>query len=145
MRTRIGSILFPIPEVKPLDRQTARTEVAATQLDRRFRRLNGTVRRRPIRTVAGHLCRGFEKLGGIPAATALVWDTRFDLEAAGSNGFPAIAFLCGGPAEAMLRRSGARAVSRDPANLLSSYEEKEQIAVTKNRSTLPAAIPYLRT
>jgi HAD superfamily hydrolase (TIGR01549 family) len=66
-----------------------------------------------------------EKLTNVSAAEGLVvGDTRFDLEAAGRAGLAAIAFLCGGTEEATLRRNGARAVYRDPADFL------DQLAAT---------------
>ncbi|CAN5588958.1 HAD family hydrolase [soil metagenome] len=65
-----------------------------------------------------------QKLKGVPATEALVvGDTRFDMQAAGRGGLPAIAVTCGGTAEHILREAGARAVYRDPTNILSSYEE----------------------
>jgi HAD superfamily hydrolase (TIGR01549 family) len=64
-----------------------------------------------------------EKLDGISAAQALVvGDTRFDMEAAGKGGFPAIAVTCGGTDKDLLRKAGALAVYRNPAELLSSYD-----------------------
>ncbi len=64
------------------------------------------------------------QLKGISAGEALiVGDTRFDMEAAHKAGAPAIAFLCGGTSEATLRRAGALAIYRDPAHLLTRYDD----------------------
>ena len=64
-----------------------------------------------------------EKLDGIPAAGAIVLgDTRFDIEAARKAGLDCIAFLCGGTDEKILRNSGALAIYRDPADLLSAMK-----------------------
>jgi HAD superfamily hydrolase (TIGR01549 family) len=65
-----------------------------------------------------------EKLGDVSAAEAInVGDTRFDIQAAAKVGLRTIALLCGGTAENILRRSGAIAVYRDPADLLRHYRE----------------------
>lgn len=65
-----------------------------------------------------------KKLDHIPAAAALiVGDTRFDMEAAGKGGFPCIGVTCGGTDATILREVGALAIYRDPADLLSSYDE----------------------
>jgi len=58
-----------------------------------------------------------------PSEALAVGDTRFDMEAASKAGLAAIAFLCGGSDEATLRQAGARAIYRDPADLLSRYGE----------------------
>lgn len=64
------------------------------------------------------------KLDGISAAEALVvGDTRFDLEAAGKGGFPAIGVTCGGTDQRVLCAAGAAAVYRGPADLLSCYDD----------------------
>lgn len=53
----------------------------------------------------------------------VVGDTRFDMEAAARGGFRAVGVTCGGTDAETLRASGAAAVYRDPAHLLSSYDE----------------------
>lgn len=59
------------------------------------------------------------KLKDVPVSEALlIGDTRFDMEAAGKIGLPAIGVTCGGTPELALREAGARAVFRDPADLL---------------------------
>ncbi len=64
------------------------------------------------------------KLDAIPPTeTLVVGDTRFDLEAARAAGCPAIGLLCGGKSAEELRAAGARAIYRDPADLLAHYEE----------------------
>ena len=65
-----------------------------------------------------------EKLGDIsPADAVTVGDTRFDVEAAKKAGLKTIAFLCGGTAESVLRRAGAIAIYRDPADFLAHYDQ----------------------
>jgi HAD superfamily hydrolase (TIGR01549 family) len=64
------------------------------------------------------------KIDNVSETEALVvGDTRFDLEAAAKAGLSAIAFLCGGTDEAVLRRAGALAIYRNPADLLLHYSE----------------------
>jgi len=61
------------------------------------------------------------KLGVSPDQAIVVGDTRFDIEAAQKAGLAAIGFLCGGAAdEQTLRKAGALAVYRDPADLLAA-------------------------
>ena len=70
----------------------------------------------------------FEKLDGAqPSEALVVGDTRFDMEAAGKGGFPAIGVTCGGTDERVLREAGARAVYRDPADLRCSYTKLEEL------------------
>ena len=52
-----------------------------------------------------------------------VGDTRFDIEAARKAGLKTIAFLCGGTSEATLRKAGAVAIYRDPADFLAHYDQ----------------------
>jgi HAD superfamily hydrolase (TIGR01549 family) len=60
------------------------------------------------------------RLKGVPANDALlIGDTRFDMEAAGKAGMPAIGVTCGGTPESILRAAGALGVFRDPRTLLS--------------------------
>ena len=64
------------------------------------------------------------KLKGVaPNDALIVGDTRFDLEAGRAAGCPVVAVLCGGTAAADLRAAGARAIYRDPADLLAHYDE----------------------
>ena len=64
-----------------------------------------------------------EKLGDIPAGDALtVGDTRFDIQAAAKIGLKTIALTSGGTSEEVLRKAGAIAVYRDPADLLAHYD-----------------------
>jgi HAD superfamily hydrolase (TIGR01509 family) len=65
-----------------------------------------------------------EKLGNVSPADAMaVGDTRFDIEAAAKTGLNTIAFLCGGTSASVLRKAGAIALYRDPADFLANYEE----------------------
>ena len=64
-----------------------------------------------------------DKLGDVsPKEAITVGDTRFDIEAAAKAGMATIALLCGGTAENVLRKAGAIAIYRDPADLLSHYD-----------------------
>jgi HAD superfamily hydrolase (TIGR01509 family) len=65
------------------------------------------------------------KLSGVsPDDAIVVGDTRFDIEAAHKAGLAAIGFLCGGAAnEKTLRRAGALAIYRDPADLVAAIQK----------------------
>jgi membrane protein len=65
-----------------------------------------------------------EKLDDIsPADAVTIGDTKFDIEAAGKAGLKAIAFLCGGTPESVLRQAGAIDVYRDPADFFVHYDK----------------------
>ncbi|HET7228043.1 MAG TPA: HAD family hydrolase [Chthoniobacterales bacterium] len=64
-----------------------------------------------------------KKLDSLPADAVTVGDTRFDIEAARKAGLKTIAFLCGGTSETRLRKAGAVAIYRDPADFLAHYDE----------------------
>ena len=64
-----------------------------------------------------------KKLGDLPTeATLAAGDTPYDAEAAGKIGIKTVGFLCGGFAEADLRKAGIIALYQDPADLLRRYE-----------------------
>ena len=64
------------------------------------------------------------KLGHpLPNEVIVVGDTPFDVEAALKIGLQTIGMLCGGRPEALLRRAGAIAIYRDPADLLERYDQ----------------------
>lgn len=58
-----------------------------------------------------------------PDEALVVGDTPYDAEAAGKLNLPVIGLLCGGWSEIELRQAGCIAVYRDPAELLSRYDE----------------------
>ena len=58
-----------------------------------------------------------------PARVLVVGDTPYDVEAATKAGLRTIGVLCGGWTEAELRKAGAHAVFRSPADLLAKYDE----------------------
>lgn len=63
-----------------------------------------------------------KKLGDMsPSEAVTVGDTRFDIEAAKKAGLTTVGFLCGGTSESVLRRAGAIAIYRDPADFLVHY------------------------
>ena len=66
---------------------------------------------------------GVKKLGLSPAQCAMIGDTPYDAESAKGAGVACIGLTCGGHAEATLRRAGARAVWRDPADLLAHLDD----------------------
>jgi phosphoglycolate phosphatase-like HAD superfamily hydrolase len=57
----------------------------------------------------------------IPSQTCVVGETKYDGEAAGQAGIPFIGVLCGGSSQHELEQSGAVAIFRDPANLLTDW------------------------
>jgi HAD superfamily hydrolase (TIGR01509 family) len=63
-----------------------------------------------------------EKVNVPPGEAITVGDTRFDVEAAGKAGLSTIALTCGGTEESVLRKAGAIAIYRDPADLLVHYD-----------------------
>ena len=66
-----------------------------------------------------------EKLSDVsPANAVTVGDTRFDIEAAKKAGLEAVAFLCGGIPESVLREAGAIAIYRDSADFLAAYNQR---------------------
>lgn len=63
------------------------------------------------------------KLDHPPAGTVVaVGDTPYDAEAAKKVGIATVGLLCGGFAEAELRKAGMIAIYRDPADLLEHYD-----------------------
>jgi len=66
-----------------------------------------------------------QKLGLSPAQCAMVGDTPFDVTSAKGAGVACVGVTCGGYPDAgkALRRAGARAVYRDPAELLARIDE----------------------
>ena len=58
-----------------------------------------------------------------PARVMVVGDTPYDVEAATKAGLRTLGVTCGGWTEAELRKAGAHAVFRSPADLLAKYEE----------------------
>jgi phosphoglycolate phosphatase-like HAD superfamily hydrolase len=63
------------------------------------------------------------KLGDVSAAEAIdIGDMRFHIEAAAKTELRTIAPLCGDTNEKSLRRAGAIAIYRDPADLLDHYD-----------------------
>jgi phosphoglycolate phosphatase-like HAD superfamily hydrolase len=58
----------------------------------------------------------------LPSSEAIVvGDSPYDAEAAGKAGLETIGVLCGGFAEADLRKAGAARIFRDPADLLANF------------------------
>ena len=64
-----------------------------------------------------------DKLGDVSPNDAItVGDTRFDIEAAAKAGLATLVLLCGGTDENVLRKTGAIAIYRDPADVLAHYD-----------------------
>jgi len=57
-----------------------------------------------------------------PARAVVVGDSPYDPEAAGKAGLQTVGLLCGGFAEAELRKAGAAQIFRDPADLLANCD-----------------------
>jgi phosphoglycolate phosphatase-like HAD superfamily hydrolase len=57
-----------------------------------------------------------------PQRAVVVGDSPYDAEAAGKAGLKTIGVLCGGFAEADLRKAGAAQIFRDTADLLANFE-----------------------
>ena len=65
-----------------------------------------------------------KQLGGVSTGMTLaIGDTPYDAEAAAKIGFQTVGMLCGGFAEADLRKAGCIAIYQDPEDLLRRYEE----------------------
>jgi phosphoglycolate phosphatase-like HAD superfamily hydrolase len=65
-----------------------------------------------------------ERLGNPdPSKVLVVGDSTHDIEAAKRAKLGCVAVLCGGTPEAELRKAGAIAIFRDPADLLTHYAE----------------------
>ena len=63
------------------------------------------------------------RLPGVsPEAAWVIGDTPYDVEAAAKIGLRTIGLLCGGFAEADLRRAGCAAIYSDPASLLADFD-----------------------
>ena len=64
-----------------------------------------------------------KRLGDPPADSVIaLGDTPYDAQAAGKLGVRTIGMLCGGFAEADLRKAGCIAIYRDPADLLQNFD-----------------------
>ena len=74
--------------------------------------------RNPIQTFSKQRSR----LKLAPERAIVVGDSPYDAEAAGKAGLKTIGVLCGGFAEADLRKAGAAQIFRDPADLLANFE-----------------------
>ena len=60
--------------------------------------------------------------GVLPEQAWVIGDTPYDVEAAGKIGLRTIGLLCGGFAEADLRRAGCLYIYPDPASLLAGFD-----------------------
>ena len=77
-----------------------------------------------------------KKLGISGPDAVSIGDTPYDAEAAGKAGIPSIGLLCGGFAEAELRKGGCVAVYPGPAALLACFGASP-LASSKNSSQEP--------
>lgn len=69
-----------------------------------------------------------KKVGMTPAQCAMIGDTPYDAQSAKHAGVVCLGLTCGGFSEHMLRKAGARAVWKDPADLLSHLDDALHIA-----------------
>jgi phosphoglycolate phosphatase-like HAD superfamily hydrolase len=63
-----------------------------------------------------------------PTDIVVVGDTPYDAEAAEGAGLRTVGLLCGGFAEADLRKAGCIAIYRDPADLLAHYDNSPLVS-----------------
>lgn len=63
-----------------------------------------------------------DKLGISADRAVVIGDTPYDAEAAGKAGIRSVGVLCGGFADADIRKSGASAIYRDPEDLLANLD-----------------------
>ena len=70
-------------------------------------------------------------------------DSPYDAEAAGKADLRTIGVLCGGFSEQDLRRAGCIAIYRDPADLLSRFEQSRLFSERPPRQIRRAARPLL--
>ena len=72
------------------------------------------------------------RLGITSADIVVVGDTPYDAEAAEGAGLRTVGLLCGGFAEADLRKAGCIAIYRDPADLLAHYDKSPRFSRRAN-------------
>ncbi len=70
----------------------------------------------------------YKKLKLSPAQCAMIGDTPYDAESAKHAGVVCLGVTCGGHAGDELRSNGARAIFRDPADILAHFDKALQIA-----------------
>jgi HAD superfamily hydrolase (TIGR01549 family) len=79
--------------------------------------------------------RAMDRLAPIVASqTCVVGDTKYDGEAARRAGIPFLGLLCGGSSKDELERSGAIAIYRDPAALLTHWSDWRDLPATRELS-----------
>ena len=59
----------------------------------------------------------------LPQDCVVVGDSPYEAEAAGKEGTPSVAFLCGGFPKELLHKAGFQSFYRDPSHLLQNYED----------------------
>ncbi|GGT29736.1 HAD family hydrolase [Streptomyces purpureus] len=64
-----------------------------------------------------------ESVGAAPSDAVFVGDTVWDMKAATRAGVPCVGLLCGGIPRSDLEEAGAKAVFRDPADLLAHLDD----------------------
>jgi len=69
-----------------------------------------------------------------PSQTCVVGDTKYDGEAARRAGVPFLGLLCGGSSKDELERSGAIAIYRDPADLLTHWRSWRELSSKRESS-----------
>jgi phosphoglycolate phosphatase-like HAD superfamily hydrolase len=82
--------------------------------------------------------KALDRLSPISSAQAcVIGDTKFDGEAASKAGIPFIGVLCGGSSRDELERSGAIALYRDPADLLTNWSRWRDLRATQEFAATP--------
>ena len=83
----------------------------------------------------GIFLKALDRLAPIePSQTCVVGDTKYDGEAARQAGIPFLGLLCGGSSKEELEHSGAIAVFRDPADLLTHWSRWRDLPDKRERS-----------
>jgi HAD superfamily hydrolase (TIGR01549 family) len=72
----------------------------------------------------------------IPSQACVVGDTKYDGEAARQAGIPFIGVTCGGSSKQELERSGALAIYRDPADLLTNWNGWRDLSDARHLSAV---------
>jgi phosphoglycolate phosphatase-like HAD superfamily hydrolase len=81
--------------------------------------------------------KALERLAPIgPSQICVVGDTKYDGEAARRAGVPFLGLLCGGSSQDELERSGAIAIYRDPADLLTRWSRWRDLSPKRESSAV---------
>ena len=83
----------------------------------------------------GIFLKALDRLAPIePSQTCAIGDTKYDGEAARAADIPFLGLLCGGSSKEELERSGAIAINRDPADLLTHWSRWRDLPAKRELS-----------